>query len=134
MLGDGILSLIFGITTSWVVTKYNFPGKNIFEWALLLPAAIPAYIIAYTYTDFFEYAGPFQEILRNFFGWKTAADYWFPNIRSMEGAILVMSAVLYPYVYLMTRASFLTLPISFFQTSAIYGRNPFYFCSGFVDC
>ena len=126
MLGVGFLSLIFGITTAWVVTKYNFPGKNIFEWALLLPAAIPAYIIAYTYTDFFEYAGPFQEILRNFFGWKTAADYWFPNIRSMEGAILVMSAVLYPYVYLMTRASFLTLPISFFQTSAIYGRNPFF--------
>ena len=126
MLGVGILSLLFGITTAWVVTKYNFPGKNIFEWALLLPAAIPAYIIAYTYTDFFEYAGPFQEILRNFFGWKTAADYWFPNIRSMEGAILVMSSVLYPYVYLMTRASFLTLPVSFFQTSAIYGRNSFY--------
>ena len=127
MLGVGTLSLIFGITTAWVVTKYNFLGKNIFEWALLLPAAIPAYIIAYTYTDFFEYAGPFQGILRDFFGWKSATEYWFPKIRSMEGAILVMSSVLYPYVYLMTRVSFITLPVSFFQTSAIYGRNSFYF-------
>ncbi len=126
MLGVGILSLIFGVSTAWIVTRYNFPGKKIFEWALLLPAAVPAYIIAYTYTEIFEYAGPFQSFLRNTFDWNNASDYWFPNIRSIEGAILVMSAVLYPYVYLMTRASFLTLPISFIQTSEIYGRNPFY--------
>ena len=126
MLGVGILSLIFGVSTAWTVTRYNFPGKKIFEWALLLPAAVPSYIIAYTYTEIFEYAGPFQSFLRNIFDWNNASDYWFPNIRSIEGAILVMSAVLYPYVYLMTRASFLTLPISFIQTSEIYGRNPFY--------
>ena len=125
MLGVGILSLIFGVSTSWIVTRYKFPGKHILEWSLLLPAAVPAYIIAYTYTDIFEYAGPFQGMLRDIFGWKTAQDYWFPNIRSMWGAILVMSSVLYPYIYLMTRASFLTTPISFFQTSSIYGRNTF---------
>jgi iron(III) transport system permease protein len=125
MLGVGILSLIFGVSTAWIVTRYNFPGKYILEWALLLPAAVPTYIIAYTYTDIFEYAGPFQVMLRDMFGWKNSQDYWFPNIRSMGGAILVMSSVLYPYIYLMTRASFLTTPISFFQTSSIYGRNTF---------
>ena len=126
MFGVGCLSLIFGVSSAWVITRYNFPGKNILEWSLLLPAAVPAYIIAYAYTDIFEYAGPVQGILRDFFGWKNSQDYWFPNIRSMGGAILVMSSVLYPYIYLMTRASFLTTPISFFQTSAIYGRNILY--------
>lgn len=126
MFGVGTLSLIFGVSSAWVVTRYNFPFKFIFEWALLLPAAVPAYIIAYTYTDIFEYAGPFQAMLRDIFGWSSANDYWFPNIRSMGGAILVMSSVLYPYIYLMTRASFLTIPISFYQTSQIHGRNTFW--------
>ena len=126
MIGVGVLTLIFGVSSAWVVTRYNFPFKFLFEWALLLPAAVPAYIIAYTYTDIFEYAGPFQEMLRHIFGWSNANDYWFPNIRSMGGAILVMSSVLYPYVYLLTRASFLTIPVSFYQTSQIHGRNTFW--------
>ena len=126
MLGVGTVSLAFGVSSAWVITRYNFPCKFLFEWALLLPAAVPAYIIAYTYTDIFEYAGPFQVFLRDFFGWTSSNDYWFPNIRSMGGAILVMSSVLYPYVYLMTRASFLTIPISFYQTSQIHGRNTFW--------
>ena len=104
---------------------YNFFGKKFFQWALLLPAAVPAYIIAYTYTDFLEYAGPVQKILREFFNFQNSNEYWFPEIRSMEGAIFVMSFVLYPYVYMTTRASFLTVPISFFQTSLIYGRRIF---------
>jgi len=126
MIGVGLLSLTFGISTAWVITRYNFFGKNFFEWALLLPAAVPAYIIAYTYTDFLEYAGPLQKLLREIFGWNSSNDYWFPEIRSMGGAILVMSCVLYPYIYMMTRASFLTVPISFYQTSLVYGRNTFY--------
>ena len=126
MLGVGVLSLLFGVSSAWVISRYNFPGRAIFEWALLLPAAVPAYIIAYTYTDLLEYAGPVQNFLREIFGWTSSKDYWFPNIRSMEGAILVMSSVLYPYIYLLTRASFITLPISFFQTSAIYGKQPFF--------
>tara|TARA_Y100000590_G_scaffold232329_1_gene261709 strand:- start:2624 stop:4237 length:1614 start_codon:yes stop_codon:yes gene_type:complete len=126
MFGVGILTLIFGISSAWAVTRYDFFGKKIFEWALLLPAAVPAYIIAYTYTDFLEYAGPVQVLLRDIFGWNNSSDYWFPEIRSMSGAIIVMSCVLYPYVYMMTRASFLTVPISFYQTSLIYGRNSFF--------
>ena len=126
MVGVGGLSLVFGLSTAWIVTRYNFFGKKFFEWMLLLPAAVPAYIIAYTYTDFFEYAGPLQSLLRDIFGWNSSKDYWFPNVRSMGGAILVMSSVLYPYIYLMTRASFITTPVSFFQTSSIYGRNSFF--------
>ena len=125
MLGVGSLSLIFGVSTAWVITRFNFPFKSIFEWALLLPAAVPAYIIAYTYTDIFEYAGPVQGLIRDIFGWNSAQDYWFPEIRSMGGAILVMASVLYPYIYLMTRASFLTVPVSFYQTSQLHGRNTF---------
>ena len=110
----------------YIFNKYkNFFGKKFFQWALLLPAAVPAYIIAYTYTDFLEYAGPVQKILRGFFNYQNSSEYWFPEIRSMEGAIFVMSFVLYPYVYMTTRASFLTVPVSFFQTSLIYGRSSF---------
>ena len=76
MIGVGILSIIFGVSSAWVVTRYNFFGKKFFEWALLLPAAVPAYIIAYTYTDFLEYAGPFQKFLRETFNWNSANDYW----------------------------------------------------------
>ena len=126
MIGVGMLSIIFGVSSAWVVTRYNFLGKKFFEWALLLPAAVPAYIIAYTYTDFLEYAGPLQKFLREIFNWSSPNDYWFPEIRSMGGAILVMSCVLYPYIYMMTRASFLTVPLSFYQTSLIYGRNSFF--------
>ena len=126
MLGVGLLSTLLGVSTAWVVTRYEFFGKNFFQWALLLPAAVPAYIIAYTYTDFLEYAGPVQKILREFFNFQNSNEYWFPEIRSMEGAIFVMSFVLYPYVYMTTRASFLTVPVSFFQTSLIYGRSSFF--------
>jgi|TARA_B100000902_G_scaffold95022_1_gene97862 iron(III) transport system permease protein len=126
MLGVGLLSTLLGVSTAWVVTRYDFFGKNFFQWALLLPAAVPAYIIAYTYTDFLEYAGPIQKILREFFEFQNSNEYWFPEIRSMEGAIFVMSFVLYPYVYMTTRASFLTVPVSFFQTSLIYGRSSFF--------
>ena len=126
MIGVGILSTLLGVSTAWVVTRYEFYGKVFFEWALLLPAAVPAYIIAYTYTDFLEYAGPLQKLIRGIFGFDNASDYWFPEIRSMGGAIFVMSFVLYPYIYMTTRASFLTVPISFYQTSLIYGRSSFF--------
>lgn len=125
MLGVGTLSLIFGISTAWTVTRYDFPLKSIFEWALLLPAAVPAYIIAYTYTDFFEYAGPVQGVLRDLFGWENSKDYWFPNIRSMGGAVFVMASVLYPYIFLMARASFIATPLSYYQAGSVHGKNVF---------
>jgi iron(III) transport system permease protein len=126
MMGVGVVTLVFGISSAWVVTRYNFPARRLIEWMLLLPAAVPAYLVAYTYTDFFEYAGPVQGALRDLFGWKSANDYWFPEIRSMGGAMLVIGSVLYPYVYMMARTAFLLTPASLFETSQVSGRNMFW--------
>ena len=123
MAGVAILSLWFGLSTGWVVARFRFPGCRILEWALLLPATVPAYIIAYTYTDLLEYAGPVQGMLRDMFGWRSARDYWFPEIRSMGGAILVMSSVLYPYVYLMARTAFRLTPASYYEVALLHNRN-----------
>ena len=126
MVGVGVLSILFGVTTAWVVFRYEFCGRQWCQWILLLPAAIPSYLIAYTYTDFLEYAGPVQGLLRNFFGWQSAREYWFPEIRSMGGAIFVMGAVLYPYVYVIARTAFLLTPSSYFEAARIAGRNMFW--------
>ena len=107
MVGVGGLSILIGVSTAWLVTMCNFPGRRMFEWALLLPFAVPAYVIAYVYTDLLEYAGPVQGALRSFFGWNSYQDYWFPDIRTLGGAILMLALVLYPYIYMLARASFL---------------------------
>ena len=126
MSGVGALSVLFGVTAAWVVCRYEFFGRQWCQWILLLPAAIPSYLIAYTYTDFLEYAGPVQGFLRHFFSWQSAREYWFPEIRSMGGAIFVMSAVLYPYVYVIARTAFLLTPSSYFEAARISGRNMFW--------
>ncbi len=126
MGGVGLVTLFFGVTTAWIVVRYQFPGRRVMQWALILPATIPAYLIAYTYTDFLEYAGPLQVLLRDFFGWESARDYWFPEIRSMGGAILVMGAVLYPYVYVITRTAYLLTPVSLFKVGRMNGSNMFW--------
>jgi len=126
MAGVSAVSLLLGVSSAWVVFRYAFPGRRLLEWMLLLPAAVPAYLVAYTYTDFLEYAGPVQTMLRDIFGWQSARDYWFPEIRSMEGAILVMGAVLYPYIYLMARTAFTLTPVSLYETSLVAGRNLFW--------
>jgi len=125
MAGVAVFSLLFGVPTAWVVTRYEFPFRRLIEWMLLLPAAVPAYLIAYTYTDFLEYAGPVQGALRDLFGWESARDYWFPEIRSMGGAMLVMGAVLYPYVYMMARSAFILTPASLYEVGQLYKRNLF---------
>jgi len=84
-----------GASTAWVVASCDFPGRKAFEWALLLPLAMPAYIVAYAYTDFLQYAGPLQSALREGAGWGRG-DYWFPEIRSLPGAVFVFTVVLYP--------------------------------------
>ena len=125
-IGVGVIALLFGVSSAWFVTRYEFPGRRWIEWMLLLPAAVPAYIVAYTYTDFLEFAGPVQSLLRDVFGWQSARDYWFPEIRSMGGAILVMGAVLYPYVYLMARTAFVLTPASLYETAMVAGRDLFW--------
>ena len=121
LAGVGALSLFIGVSTAWLVTLCNFPGRRVFEWALLLPFAIPAYVIAYIYTDLLEFAGPVQSGLREFFGWSSARDYSFPEIRSLGGAVLMLSLVLYPYVYLLARSSFLEQSINIRDASRTLG-------------
>lgn len=123
MIGVGVGTLSIGVATAWLCSMCYFPGRRIFEWALLLPMAIPAYIIAYTYNGMFEFAGPVQTALRDFFGWSRD-DYWFPEVRSIGGAISMMSLVLYPYVYLLTRAAFLEQSVCVLEASRTLGRSP----------
>lgn len=106
MVGVGFGTFVLGVTSAWVVTSYEFPGRRWLQWGLLLPLAVPAYIIAYTYTGLLDFAGPLQTSLRETFNWQYG-DYWFPDVRSLPGAILMFSLVLYPYVYLIVRGSFL---------------------------
>ena len=126
MLGVGLLAVFFGVSTAWVISRYRFPGCDLLEWMLLLPAAIPAYIIAYSYTEFFEYAGPLQSSLRALFGWQGPRDYWFPEIRSLGGAVLVMASVLYPYIYMVTRIAFRLTPASLFEIAIVHKRSQFW--------
>ncbi|MCU7842823.1 MAG: iron ABC transporter permease [Candidatus Thiodiazotropha sp. (ex Monitilora ramsayi)] len=123
MLGVAIGVLVLGVSTAWLTSMCDFPGRAVFEWALLLPMAIPAYIIAYTYTGLFDFAGPVQSLLREWTGWSYG-DYWFPEIRSLEGAALMLSLVLYPYVYLLTRAAFLGQSICVLDVSRTLGNGP----------
>ena len=105
-LSVGLLTTIIGVGTAWLVTSCRFPGSGILEWALLLPLAIPSYLLAYAATDVLQFSGPVQTLLRNTFDWSRA-DYWFPNARSLPGASVILSVNLYPYVYLASRAAFL---------------------------
>lgn len=124
LAGVGLTSFVIGIGTAWLVTACRFPGRHIFEWALLLPFAVPAYVIAFVYTDLLEYAGPVQSALRDWFGWETMRDYWFPEVRSMGGAIVLMSLVLYPYVYMLARAAFLEQSNAIQAASRSLGCTP----------
>ncbi len=123
MAGVGALTLLIGTGTAWLVTMYRFPGRGVFQWLLLLPLAIPTYIIAYTYLEMLDYSGSLQTALRAMFGWHGAKDYWFPDIRSLGGAIFVMSAVLYPYVYITARASFIAQSVCVLEVSRTLGRS-----------
>ncbi len=123
MAGVGIGVSVIGVATAWLVTMTRFPGSRIFEWALLLPLAVPGYVIGYTYAGLLDFAGPVQTLLRATFGW-TKADYWFPELRSLEGAILMLTLVLYPYVYLLARAAFLSQSVCALEVSRTLGRGP----------
>jgi iron(III) transport system permease protein len=106
MLSVGVLSGVVGTCVAWIITRYRFPLSGWLEWLLLLPLAIPAYVGAYALVDLLEYSGPVQTGLRGLMGWQSARDYWFPEIRSLGAAIIVLTAALYPYVYLLARAAF----------------------------
>ncbi len=123
MAGVAVGTTLLGVTGAWLVAMCEFPGRKIFEWALLLPLAMPAYIIAYTYTGMLDTSGPVQSWLRDIGGWQYG-EYWFPAIRSLGGAIIMLSLVLYPYVYLLTRAAFVGQSICVLDVSRTLGSGP----------
>ena len=122
VLGVSIGVLLLGVPTAWLTSNYDFIGKNFFSWALLLPLAIPAYIIAYTYTGLFDYSGAIQTTIRQHTNWDVS-DLWFFKIRTLGGAIVMLSLVLYPYVYMLARTSFLKQPASLIEASQNLGYN-----------
>lgn len=112
-----------GVGTAWLVAMCEFPGRRFFAWALVLPLAFPGYVAALVYGGLLDFAGPVQEGLRSLFGWGRG-DYWFPRIRSLGGAVLVLSLVLYPYVYLLARHAFLTQSAAMLEAGRVLGRRP----------
>ena len=106
MMGVAFGVMVGGISSAWLTVMCRFPGREMFEWALLLPIAVPAYVMAYAYTDFLQFSGPVQTWLRELTGWGPR-QYWFPDVRSLGGAVVMLSLVLYPYVYLLARSAFL---------------------------
>ena len=114
--------ILIGVSLAWVITMCSFPGQKYFEWAAVLPFSIPAYLLAYIYTDFLGIAGTFQSFLRGNFGLEIG-DYFFPEIRSVWGAVLIMTLAFYPYVYMLARSAFLNQSTSLFEASRIMGYS-----------
>jgi iron(III) transport system permease protein len=124
MLGVAVLTAAVGTGAAWLVTLYRFPGSRWLSHALLLPMAVPAYIGAYALVDFFDYSGAVQVTLRALTGWQSASDYWFPKVRSEWAAVLVLSAALYPYVYLLARAAFREQSGGAYEVARALGAGP----------
>src|SRR5882724_5843096 len=124
LAGVAVVTIIIGASTAWLVTTFAFPGRDALSWLLPLPLAIPTYIVAYVYVDILDPVGPVQSALRAVFGWRSAADYWFPSVRSIAGAILLFGFVLYPYVYLAARAMFQTQSSLFTEPARMLGARP----------
>jgi iron(III) transport system permease protein len=124
MLGVGMGVMAIGVVTAALVTFCRFPGQRMFEWAMLLPLAAPAYILAYVYTELLDFYGLVQRTLRAWFGWQSLTDYWFPDIRSLGGAIAMLTLVLYPYVYLLARVAFLQQSVCTVEASRSLGCSP----------
>lgn len=123
-LGVGVGSAVVGTYLAWLMVNYQFFGKPMLNWFILLPLAMPAYIIAYTYTGMLEFSGPLQSALRDWFG-ASASAQMLPDIRSLEGAVVVMVLVLYPYVYLLARTAFSEQSAQFSLVSKLAGLSAF---------
>ena len=124
MLGVGVVVTLTGVSTAWLVTVCRFPGRGILSFALLLPLALPTYVSAFAYIEALGFTGPIQTAIRDLFGYTSIREYWFPDYRTTTGAVFVMSAVLYPYVYLTTRASFAMQTESAFDACRTLGVGP----------
>ena len=123
MVGVGTISVILGVSTAWLISMCEFPGRDTLEWTLLLPLAMPAYIIAFTYAGLLDPAGLVQSFIRSRLELQYG-EYWFPEVRSLPGAVILLSLVLYPYVYMLTRAAFLAQSICVLEVSRTLGCGP----------
>ncbi|QIM66038.1 iron ABC transporter permease [Mannheimia granulomatis] len=124
VLGTVFLALFFALPTAWIMANYQFWGQKTLQWLLCLPLAMPAYLIAYLYTDLLDYSGALQEMLRNIFGWQRPQDYWFPQIRTLYGACFVLALVLYPYIFLLVRVALLEQSENLTHSAKMLGASP----------
>lgn len=118
-----VFAAVVGTSSAWLVTACDFPGRRFLHWALLLPLAVPGYLAAYAYTDLLAFSGPVQTWLRETFGWGRR-DYWFPAVRSLPGAIAILTFTLYPYVYLAARTAFVEQSSCVMEAGRTLGRGP----------
>ena len=125
LLGVGVVVALLGTGAAWLVTAFKFPGRKVLVWALLLPLAVPTYVVAYSYLDLLHPIGPLQSIVRTALGYSSPREFRLPDIRSMFGAILILGSVLYPYVYLSARHMFLTQPANLIEAARGLGHGPF---------
>src|SRR5688572_16133827 len=121
LAGVGVVTAVIGTVTAWLVSAYDFPGRRVVDWALLLPLAVPTYIVAYAYLDLLHPVGPIQTALRALMGIENPRDFRLPDVRSMAGCIVVLGCVLYPYVYLTTRAMFLVQAANLLEVARTLG-------------
>ncbi len=124
MLAVCIGATLIALPAAWFVARCHFPGRHLFQWSLLLPLAMPAYVVAYIYTDLLDYAGPVQVYLRNYFGWQSSQDYFFPEVRSLAGAAIMLALVLFPYIYLLARTAFMEQSFSLHHAAKVMGCHP----------
>jgi iron(III) transport system permease protein len=123
LLGVGLLVACLGVGAAWLVTAFDFPTRQVASWALLLPLAVPTYIVAFAYLDILHPIGPVQTIIRDLLGYDNPRQFRLPDIRSLPGAIFLLGFVLYPYVYLSTRAMFATQAASLLEAARVLGES-----------
>lgn len=119
-----VATTFIGVATAWMVVSYEFPFRRTLSWALVLPLAVPSYLAAYAFGEFFHFSGPAQTLVRSLFGFTSIRDYWFPDIRTTTGCALVLSVVLYPYVYMTTRVVFLMQGRAMADAARTLGARP----------
>jgi len=120
-----LISLAFALPSAWFVACCEFPTRKKLQWVLMLPLAMPPYIVAIVYTDLLDFAGPVQLTLRAWFGWQSVTDYYFPDIRTLFGASFILALSLFPYLYLLLRGAFLTQSAGLFQAARTLGLSPY---------
>ncbi|RXF06826.1 iron ABC transporter permease [Pseudoalteromonas sp. PS5] len=124
IVGVCLVCALIALPLGWLTAYCEFPGRRFFEWSLMLPLAMPTYLIAYVYTDLLDYAGPVQIALRRWFGWQSPDDYWFFDIRTLPGAIVMIALVLYPYLFLIFRTALREQSFKLVQASQLMGKSP----------